>query len=1369
MATVDNLEVKIHASATQAVNAVDKLSNKLGTLSKTLQGIDSNGITKFAQGMNQLAQGMNAIKNVKMPDFNRAAKGIKQFENINSGKLTAVANSISPLASSISVLGNMQFSNKGLTNFINSITRLSNSNISGMNTNAIGQLGNAIVGLSSTLQGAQNVSTNVIQLTNAVGRLANAGQKASVVSATLPQLSVALRNLLNTMALAPQLSAGTIQMTTALGNLASVGAKATQTAGGLGVLAAELKKFMQVMATAPQVSQNVIQMTHALANLAAQGSRTASASRGIQNSFSGMGSSAKNARKHIWSLASAVGKLYATFWAAQRVLSGFKKAIDISSDLTEVQNVVVNTFGQYTDKLEQFSKTSIKMYGMSELSAKQTAGRFQAMGLAMGAPVKDMSDMSIQLTALSADLASFYNISQEESSRKLWSIFTGETEPMRAFGIDLTNATLKEYAMKKGLDANISSMSQLEKTMLRYQYVMDNTKNVQGDFARTSQTWANQLRILQEQIKAVAGVWGNAFVNMLKPLVQALNKALSAVYTFSEKVVNALGAIFGWKLEIQKGSISDDFEGAAGAADDMASGTKKAAKAAKDLKTHFLEIDELNVVEPDNGTGANGGNGSGGGSGVGGAGGDNGLKYQIKETEGLYKSSIKNLNQLGKYISNSLSKAMESIKWGKIYKKAENFGKGLADFLNGLISPRLFSDLGSTIAGAINTALSAGNTFAINFDWRNLGKSLISSITGFLNTWDAGLTGATLSNFAIGICKTIVSAFETIKQDGIWQKLGQKVVDFICGINWGSLVWNLGSLIITMAKEIPKIPMQIFEGVGQAIIDKVFGEGAYSKISNSKLFKGVKKALEYIIAPMNLIVDIINKIKTGLGRLSPYLDKINTLLNPVLNVLSNILDTIYSVISKIASAMSSRISPALKTIKTILSPILTVMLAVNSVIRQLIGNWIIKKIADISAKVQIAWDIIKPILNSITKKLKTLWDYLKKIADKLGNVAKFGMKTSPIVGLSGIIKSKFNIDTTTNGKSDKDYKKLNKSVRGAISIFDGKNVDYNVDTSVNDKKTKNVATIKSIAKLWADTWKDKNAKYDAQTATNGRLTPTNSVLFGIFGRFSAAWKDKNATFSANTAVNGTKTADKSKVAVISNAFTRVWKGKETKLNANTAINGVKASSNRQIASINRAFTGAWKDKNATFSANTAVNGTLTKTAQPVKTVNDLMQSKFTGKNVTYNIQTQDDSTLKKLGENAASQIYMGMSDKEIKFRIKNAPDPLKEAMSGSFSFMPTYATGGFPEDGWFRASQGEIMGKFDNGKSVVANNEQITAGIANGVRQAVDDVLAPYLSQIARNTRETADKDTSINIDGRTLVSETDRRRSRNGYQFTTA
>lgn len=1622
MATVDNLEVKIHASATQAVNAVDKLSNKLGVLSKTLQGIDSNGVAKFAQGMNQLAQGMNALKNVKMPDFNRAAKGLKQFENVNSAKLNAVASSIMPLATAISTLGNIQFNNKSLTNFINALTRLSNANVNNINTGALGKLGNAIVRLSWSLQSAKKVSTNTIQLVNALGRLANAGQKATVVASTMPRLTSALKTFMRAMSMSPQIAESTMQMTQALAQLANAGKKTAQTASGLNQLAVALKKFMQVMSTAPKVSESTIRMTQALAQLAAQGSKTASASRGIQNSFSGMtkkmkifsgiagsvknafagiGGSAQSTKTHVMSLASVVGKLYATFWAAQRVLSGFKKAIDISSDLTEVQNVVVNTFGQYTDKLEQFSKTSIKMYGMSELSAKQTASRFQAMGLAMGAPVKDMSDMSIQLTSLSADLASFYNISQEESSRKLWSIFTGETEPMRAFGIDLTNATLKEYAMKKGLDANISSMSQLEKTMLRYQYVMDNTKNVQGDFARTSQTWANQLRILQEQIKAVAGVWGNAFVNMLKPLVQALNKALSAVYTFSEKVVNALGAIFGWKIEIQKGSISDDFASAADAADDAASGTKKAAKAAKELKTHLLGIDELNVVEPDKDTGTSGSGGSGGGSSANGAGSDNGLKYKVKETESLYKSSIKSLEQLGTYISNNLSKAMESINWRKIYNKASSFGKGLAEFLNGLIKPRLFKNLGKTIAGSLNTVMYAVFSFSAKFDWFNFGDAFRQGIEKFLDTIYAFDMGRTAARIVKGIA---TSVYALVSKKNTWSKLGLRVSEGIngailefgrknkkSGLNgWETLIANIFSISSGVTSTIDTAINNIFFDASLNDIDKALKKIDWNKVYKSANNFGINlgKYLNRLMSPTifndlsKTIAGLLNVALNTVFSLSTQFNwynfgetlrqSINTFLSTydfaktgftLGNIAKGIATSLYALVSKpdtwnnLGAKIGEGISAFFEALgqkdlttklsggqalgKSISSIVNGIINALNTAIKTVDWNSVGKTIGEMISSIdweqivfnlaKLAGTVLSALSNAITglndtsklagailtvivglkfakstklgtsildalgesilggsaaglqgslnKKLAGLtlaisgaslgisettnptktgtissilaligggallggWQgalvggtagagykvgnyaykdikpvqkaadfivklYADEMADKYGLTKSDGTKgrlgygskwiwEHSIVGM--IQERRFQKALSTGTKGDGKgggthfytfydyYTSLNgkkkpsqADIKKAFDSFETlrkqqktkKEMLFEAQTLVNGAKTKNPSLqLTTLNQQMIKGWKGSNSVFDAKTATNGKLTPTNSVLFGISNSFSAVWKGKNTEFGANTAVNGTKTADKSKVAVVSNAFTGAWKGKETKLNANTAINGVKASSNKQIASINSAFTGAWKDKNATFSANTAVNGTLTKTAQPVKTVNDLMQSKFTGKDVTYNIQTQDDSTLKKLGENAASQIYMGMSDKEIKFRIKNAPDPLKEAMSGSFSFMPTYATGGFPEDGWFRASQGEVMGKFDNGKSVVANNEQITAGIASGVRQAVDNALTPYLSQIAQNTRETADKDTSINIDGRTLVNEADRRRSRNGYQFTTA
>lgn len=123
---------------------------------------------------------------------------------------------------------------------------------------------------------------------------------------------------------------------------------------------------------------------------------------------------------------------------------------------------------------------------MSELSAKQFASRFQAMGTALDIPQGKMAKMSIRLTELAGDMASFYDVSQEDIAKSLQSVFSGTTAPMRRYGIDLTQATLKEWALKQGLDANISSMTQAQKAMLRYQYVLAHTTNITGDFARTA-------------------------------------------------------------------------------------------------------------------------------------------------------------------------------------------------------------------------------------------------------------------------------------------------------------------------------------------------------------------------------------------------------------------------------------------------------------------------------------------------------------------------------------------------------------------------------------------------------------------------------------------------------------------------------------------------------------------------------------------------------------------------------------------------------------------------------------------------------------------------------------------------------------------
>ena len=171
-------------------------------------------------------------------------------------------------------------------------------------------------------------------------------------------------------------------------------------------------------------------MTNALAKLSRTGGAAGTAARSITSSFCGFTSGASTATKKSFSLASAIGKLYASYFLLFRGFGKIKDAIDIASSLTEVENVVRQTFGQYESLINNFAKTSIEKFGMSELSVKQFASRFQAMGVAMGFSQGKMTDMSINLTKLTADMASFYDVAQSDVAEDLQSIFTGQTRPL---------------------------------------------------------------------------------------------------------------------------------------------------------------------------------------------------------------------------------------------------------------------------------------------------------------------------------------------------------------------------------------------------------------------------------------------------------------------------------------------------------------------------------------------------------------------------------------------------------------------------------------------------------------------------------------------------------------------------------------------------------------------------------------------------------------------------------------------------------------------------------------------------------------------------------------------------------------------------
>ena len=315
----------------------------------------------------------------------------------------------------------------------------------------------------------------------------------------------------------------------------------------------------------------------------------------------GIGSISKEANNMKTSFA-GLGKAVAGAFAVKVLYDFGKQAVSLASDLQEVQNVVDVAFGDMAYKVEEFAKSSIRTMGISELTAKKTASTYMSMGKGMGLAVEDAFNMSLSLTQLSADMASFYNISQERADIALKSVYTGETETLKQYGIVMTQVNLEQYALSKGINKSLSSMNQQEMAMLRYNYVLEQTKLAQGDFVRTGGSWANQTRVLAEQWKQLMTIVGNGLIKVLTPLVAVLNQIVSSMISFA----NSIATVFGGQT-YQAEQTSKAIESSVGSQEDLTKATEKTNKEAKKTTASFDEIQKLTENTAEGGAGAGGG------------------------------------------------------------------------------------------------------------------------------------------------------------------------------------------------------------------------------------------------------------------------------------------------------------------------------------------------------------------------------------------------------------------------------------------------------------------------------------------------------------------------------------------------------------------------------------------------------------------------------------------------------------------------------------------------------------------------------------------------------------------------------------------
>lgn len=561
-----------------------------------------------------------------------------------------------------------------------------------------------------------------------------------------------------------------------------------------------------------------------------------------------------------------------------------KQSLQLASDLQEVQNVVDVAFGEMSATIDEFAKDSITSLGISELTAKKTASAFGAMANGLGFAREETANMSIELTKLSADMASFFNMTQDETRTALASVFTGETETLKRYGILITEVNLQEYARQQGIQKSITAMTQQEKVMLRYNYIMSVTGQAQGDFARTQDSWANQMRILTENWKQFLTVVGNGSINILAPFVKTLNMAVQSATNLATAISQVLGLQS--TTEVVTGGTSANISDAVSNQEDLADATNATNKAAKRQLAFF---DDINVLSKENaGTSATGISSgvSGGLSSISTEVDAKGMSELSKKIEPLVKAISSLFDAVKNFTKNAVSGFVDFFKEKFDFvniqnltsiislladslnaitpEQAERFGRSIAEivFAIGILKAAakgfaIITSIGAalkTIAGylplAINfiNALNPANLPAVS-DYLYSISDAYASFIDFINEFFASnqITSA-INQFLFDLAEFIKDVFLTVFN-----------IKEIFGFQWTKDLFATANEAFAKVKE--AFGNKDWAGVGIGILEAI-GNGIAGAITF--IFEPIIKFIDGIV---NTIINSINFIITQLNKL----------------------------------------------------------------------------------------------------------------------------------------------------------------------------------------------------------------------------------------------------------------------------------------------------------------------------------------------------------------------------------------------------------------------------------------------------------------------------------------------------------------------
>lgn len=815
------------------------------------------------------------------------------------------------------------------------------------------------------------------------------------------------------------------------------------------------------------------------------------------------------------SLAGTIGKALFAAFATRKLFDFGKYAVNLGSDLNEVQNVVDSTFGQGSKAqkaVNDFAQNAAAQFGLSETMAKRYAGTFGAMSKAFGFADDQAAEMSTTLTGLAGDVASFYNITQDEAYTKLKSVFTGETESLKDLGVVMTQTALDQYALQQGLGTTTAHMSEQEKVALRYRFVLDKLSTASGDFARTSGSWANQVRLLKLQFESLSATIGQVLIAALTPAIRALNAFMGALVKAANTFKSFIFSLFGLESQdmgIGAGSALPDALGAisGGAGDaadslgdvgDAAKGAgKDASKAANEIKRSLASFDKITKLSDQNASG-NGSGGSGGGSGGGGGGGGTGGAGSLGDTS----SALTNTAYTVAGSNGPLDKIMEKLKALK-----DLFMNG---FWEGFGDIAVFDSIQSNIEGIKEHLKDIFTDPGVLKAAEEYGDKVAQSIGKKVGA--VASIGATIAdNLTGGFNRYLEQHEEDIKQFIIRMfDISGEIAD-IKG-NFAAAIADVFTVFRSDdAKQITADLINIFATAFGTVIEASakFSRDILANITKPFVDNKakIKEVLEGILGQIRTVISSISDVVTSAsktieklydGHIKPLIDSLGNgisdivglvlvgweqYIRPVLNALSD----------KFADVCEDHIIPMIESLGDALGGIVDLIKVLWETILQPLIKWIIKNIMPLIG------DLIELMGGAFLDAISEVADYISNLSKGIKVVA--GFLSDLITAIKGLPEK---AQITLTGIKDKAFD----TVKAAWESIKDKTAEIKATVSqfVDNIKTK-VLDFQARLVTWIQSLKDK--VLDFQARLTSWVQDLKDKVIGFQARLTSWTQDLN--------------------------------------------------------------------------------------------------------------------------------------------------------------------------------------------------------------------------------------------------------------------